>query len=117
MHAELYHQYQHDYKPTHPIKPQYLIDACAARDAAWAAVDSEIELQIAEGEFDPATVDAYRAKAITADRHYYREFERWQNDIRDALDVLDASECSCTGLESRACNVCATIYEQQEIPY
>jgi hypothetical protein len=61
----------HDQRPTHSMRPDYLLLADQRRAAAWTAYDAECELRGAPSEATLETVDQ-------AEADYKAAYARWQ---------------------------------------
>ena len=81
----------HDYKPSHFKRPLYLILAAAEVDQAWKAYDAVIELEIfatvwhCKPQYELVT--AAREIAEQAAAHYSEQWERWQKELAEKLEV------------------------------
>ena len=90
MQTALYHTHQHDYKPTHPIRPGYLLEADNDRRDAWRRYSDEIDEQMEFGELDNVVLEALRTKAIMADQRYRKLYGELNEDV--AAELLEMAD-------------------------
>ena len=82
----------HDYKPTHNLRPSWLIDAAEAADEAWRDYDTIIEDELFSMNIEYRAprydlVEQARELAEEAAEFYSQQYERWQAELAEQLEV------------------------------
>ena len=68
----------HDMRPSHPMRPSYLIEAAEAADQAWQRYDEILEAEIYSDHPNYKRVEAALNEADRLGQKYRMEWDKWQ---------------------------------------